>query len=253
MRWIRSRHLAAVLAVIIGSVSLGSAQGSNDRVVDQAQRAVREQIANDDSNVAVRFARDARTDSASNVNRRVRGTGSVVRDRDGKSRPFSYEAVVNTRNLEVSDVHHDWRGDWRTAVTNHLTGTYRLDRERSDDAGKAADRAIRDLPRGEQQRLRNAIVRRLDAPDSLSVERDGATITLASSQARPVTFEADDRAHVEESRNGRTMRTTAALSGNQLVVMTEGDRALDYQVTFPLRAGVWPGRDIVRLRQHPPA
>jgi hypothetical protein len=52
---------------------------------------------------------------------------------DGKVRPFSYEAVVNTRNSDVSDIHYDWRGDWDNAVTNRLTGTYRLDRGRSDD------------------------------------------------------------------------------------------------------------------------
>ena len=31
---------------------------------------------------------------------------------DGKSRNFSYEAVVNNRNRNVSDIRYDWRGDW---------------------------------------------------------------------------------------------------------------------------------------------
>jgi hypothetical protein len=88
------------------------------------------------------------------------------------------------------------------------------------------------LSRGEQQRLRGAIVRRLEAPESLALERDGRTITMASSQARQVTFEADGREQVEQSRNGRRMRTTATLSGDRLTINAEGDRSVDYQVTF---------------------
>jgi hypothetical protein len=41
------------------------------------------------------------------------------------------DADVNTRNSDVSDVHYDWRGGWYTSVTDRLTGTYRLDSERS--------------------------------------------------------------------------------------------------------------------------
>jgi hypothetical protein len=219
------------LAVLIGSVSPGWAQGPYDWAITPAQRAVREQIADHEHNVTVRFTRDARTESSSNTNLRVRGTGTVTRD-DRKTRPFSYDAVVNTRNSSVSDVHHDWRGDWRKAETNRLTGTYRLNRGRSDDAGATADRATRNLPRGEQQRLRNAIMRRLEAPESLEIERDGRSITLASSASRPVTFEADGREQSERSDRGRSMRTTAALSGDRLVITTDGDRSVDYQVTF---------------------
>jgi hypothetical protein len=137
---------AVVLAVITGSGSLGMAQGANDWAVDHAQRAVRAQITSDDGNVAVRFADDARTESRSNTNRRVRGSGTAVRDRDGKSRSFAYEAVVNTRNSQVSDVHHDWRGDWRLAATNRLTRIDRLDRDRTADAPQRAERATGDRP-----------------------------------------------------------------------------------------------------------
>ena len=117
------------------------------------------------------------------------------------------------------------------AVTNRLTGTYHLNQGRSDNAEAIADRAIRNLPRGEQQRLRNALMRRLEAPVSLSIERDGRAIAIASSHARQVRFEADGREQIEQSRNGRQIRTTAKLSGDRLIVATEGDRSVDYQVT----------------------
>jgi hypothetical protein len=75
-------------------------------------------------------------------------------------------------------------------------------------------------------------MRRLEAPETLVIERDGRTITIASSTAARVTFEADGREQIEQSRNARQIRTTAALSGDRLVVTTDGDRAVDYQVTF---------------------
>jgi len=126
----------------------------------------------------------------------------------------------------------------RNAVVNRLTGTYRLDHARSDNAETTADRVTRDLPGRDQQRLRNAVMQRLEAPDSFAIERNGRTITIASTHAAPVTFEADGREQIEQSRNGRQMRTTATLSGDRLVVSTEGDRSVDYQVTFtPMNNG----------------
>jgi hypothetical protein len=225
---------AVLLAVVIASGSLGFAQGSEGWAIDQVQRAVREQIATREGapDLAVRFAADARTESRSNTNLWVRGTGRVERGDDGRSRPFTYEARIDTRSSDVSDVHYDWRGGWYTSVPDRLTGTYRLDSERSDDAGRTADRVTATLPSRERQRLRGAIVRRLEAPESLDIERDGRTITMASSQARQVTFEADGREEIEQSRNGRLMRTTATLSGDRLTITTEGDRSVDYHVTF---------------------
>jgi len=75
-------------------------------------------------------------------------------------------------------------------------------------------------------------MRRLEAPESLTIERDGRTMTIASSAAAKVTFEVDGREQVEQSRNGRQVRTNATLVGDRLVVTTDGDRSVDYQVTF---------------------
>jgi hypothetical protein len=118
----RGTLFAALLAVVIGGNSLGVAQGPDDWAIDQVQRAVRERMASREGerDVTVRFRSDARTESSSNT-LRVRGTGSVLRS-DGQVRPFSYEAVVDTRNSNVSDIHYDWRGDWDEPDTNRVTG-----------------------------------------------------------------------------------------------------------------------------------
>ena len=75
----------AVLAGVIASGSLVVAQGSTDRAIDQAQRAVQERITSlqGGRDLTVQFARDARTDFPSNAQVRVRGTGSVMRATDG--------------------------------------------------------------------------------------------------------------------------------------------------------------------------
>src|SRR5688572_32515051 len=103
-----------VLAGVIASGSLVVAQGSTDRAIDQAQRAVQERIASQQGgrDLTVQFARDAQTEFPSNAQVRVRGTGNVVRATDGRLRPFSYEAVVNTRSNKVIRTQYDWRGEW---------------------------------------------------------------------------------------------------------------------------------------------
>ena len=186
----------------------------------------------------------------------VRGTGNVTRRTDTRLRSFSYEALVNTRSSNVSAIRHDWSGDWydngngsifgrgrgrnggQSAVSNRLTGTYRLNAARSDNAATTARSVTRTLPAGQQERLRTEVMRRLEAPESLAIERNGRTVSLASSTAARVTFEADGIEQIEQSRNNRQMRTNATLTGDRLVVSTEGDRAVDYQVTFePLDNG----------------
>jgi len=227
-----------LLAVVIASGSPGLAQGSGDRAIDQAQRAVREQITSREGgrNLTAHFNSDARTEFKSNAEVRVRGTGVFSRNNDGKSRSFSYEANVNNRNRNVSDIRYDWRGDWYSSggsyVTNRLTGAYRLNQSRSDNPATVADRVSRNLPGGDRQRLRNSVMRRLEAPESLAIERRGRAITIASSRAAQVTFEADGSEQTEQSRNGRSMRTKATLNGERLLVSTEGDRSIDYQIIF---------------------
>ena len=124
------------------------------------------------------------------------------------------------------------------APASALTGTYRLNPNLSDNAATLADQATRGLPARDQQRLRNIILRRLDAPEELAIERRGRTITLASSSAEPVTFEADGRTQTELARNGRSIRTVTTLVGDRLDVTTTGDRSVDFQVSFdPINGG----------------
>jgi len=128
--------LALVAVFLLGGLTSVLAQGSDNRAIDQAQRAVRQRIVRQEGgrNLTVLFNGDARTDSRSQSGIRVRGTGSFSRvdeSRDanlhvndrrnddsrnnvGRSRDFSYEAIVNNRSRygAVSGVRYDLRRGW---------------------------------------------------------------------------------------------------------------------------------------------
>ncbi len=113
-----------------------------------------------------------------------------------------------------------------------LTGTWRLDVSRSDNADDIVERAIRGLPSGEQQRARERVTRRLDAPDVIAIEQSGRRFTMASTRAPKTTFDADGRTRTETTERGRTVRIKASLNGDQLIVNRTGSQGSDYNVTF---------------------
>ena len=115
---------------------------------------------------------------------------------------------------------------------NVLTGTYQLNTSRSDDPAAAADRALRSLPYGDRQQVRDRLVARLEAPDQIAIDRRGRTITIASSRAPQITFDADGSERIETTPSGRTIRARATLSGDQLVVNSVGDRNSQFTATF---------------------
>jgi hypothetical protein len=113
-----------------------------------------------------------------------------------------------------------------------LTGTYQINPARSDDARRVAENATRALPVNNRQRVLDSLVRRLDPPESLAIERRGNSITIASARAPQIDFVADGTEHVETYANGRTSRVRASFVGDQLNIVTTGDRAQDFTVTF---------------------
>ncbi len=113
-----------------------------------------------------------------------------------------------------------------------LTGTYRINTAQGEDARRVADDATRSLPTTDRQRVYDSLLRRLDPPQMLAIDRQGSNVTIASSRAPQINFVADGREHVETTQNGRTVRVRASLVGNQLSIARSGDRAQDFTVTF---------------------
>jgi len=131
--------------------------------------------------------------------------------------------------LSLPGLHSDALGQGTNA--RRLTGTWNLDASRGDDVRNAANRAVTNQG-ANSERMRQRLENRLQPPDRLSIQQSGRRITLASSTAPQVAFDADGRARSETSANGRTVQTTARLNGSVLTIRTQGDRASDFQVIF---------------------
>jgi len=140
----------------------------------------------------------------------------------------------NRDTREPWQANRDRRDSWpgRGAAASRLTGTYRIDSARSDRVGRAARIATRGLSAEDQQRVREMLTRRLEAPEMIAIERNGRSLTIASSRAPQVIVEADGRDRTEQTPGGRTIRVNAALRGDQLTIASSGERGRDYSVNF---------------------
>lgn len=119
-----------------------------------------------------------------------------------------------------------------------LTGTFRLNSSRGDDARQAVDAATRNLSLAERQRVYDALLRRLDPPNMIAIDRRGTSVTIASTRAPQINFTADNREQVETTPNGRQVRVRAAFQGDALTITRTGERANDFTVTFdPIENG----------------
>jgi hypothetical protein len=113
-----------------------------------------------------------------------------------------------------------------------LTGTYRLDTRLSDNITTVVDRSVRLYAANQRDRVRRALERRLSSPDMIVIDRNGRTITMASSLQPQVTFEADGVAKSETNPRGRTVTTTVSQTANGFTVNYAGDRMNDFTVSF---------------------
>lgn len=121
---------------------------------------------------------------------------------------------------------------------SRLTGTYRLNHSQSDDINTILDRANIGGDVAQQDRMRQNLERRLTPPEMIAITKTGRTVSLASTLAPQVTFDADGVAKSETTRNGRTIRTTASANADSLLISYVGDRTNDFYLTFaPTRDG----------------
>ena len=123
-------------------------------------------------------------------------------------------------------------GEAGTGLYHRLTGTYQLESNRGDNPRQAAEEAARNVPADRRQRTYQSLMNRLEAPDVIAIDRNENRVTMASSRAPRVTFEADGRVRREQGSDGSTIDTRATLYGDQLVVATTGNWGNDFSVTF---------------------
>ena len=115
---------------------------------------------------------------------------------------------------------------------DRLSGTFELDRTRSDDPQRVVDQATRSMDPEMRDRASQNLTRRLSAPESMAIDVQGNNVSVMSSDGPRVNFRADGRNHTETSPTGRPMTTNAQLQGSDLIVTTSGNRGSDFTVHF---------------------
>jgi hypothetical protein len=120
----------------------------------------------------------------------------------------------------------------RQVTESLLTGLYRIDVASSDKLYSVVADASSNLPYREQHRFFIDLAVRLTPPDQFSIEQRGRTISIASSRAARIVFEADGVAHAERAADGNRVLTRAMLNRNQLVVSTDGSGEDKFSVSF---------------------
>jgi ketosteroid isomerase-like protein len=134
----------------------------------------------------------------------------------------------------------------QSAESSTLTGLYRIDTAESDALYSVVADASSNLPYREQQRFFIDLAVRLTPPDQFSIEQRGRQISIASSRAPRIDFEADGVAHAERSVGGGRVLTKAALEGSRLQVSTDGGSEDKFSVSFEPSDG---GRKLVVTRR----
>jgi hypothetical protein len=161
---------------------------------------------------------------------------------------FSYQTENNwnvlrqdlDRLASAYNVAWDWSnvpnngnyGNYGGGTRRDLTGTFRLNTSRGDDPRAAVDAATRNLSAAERQRVYDMLLRRLDSPQMLAIDRRGNSVTIASTRAQQINFVADGREQVETTPGGRSVRVRAQFQGDALTITRTGERANDFTVTF---------------------
>ena len=130
----------------------------------------------------------------------------------------------------------NWGGGGR-GFDSRLTGTYRLNTSQSDNVTEVIDRSMGSYETGVRDNMRRNLERRLTSPERMAIEKNGTSVTMASSLSPQVTFDADGVARTETTNRGRTIKTTASANNTSLILNYEGDRMNDFNVVFE------PGRN----------
>jgi hypothetical protein len=142
------------------------------------------------------------------------------------------------RDLDTLTNYYNTTWDWNrqnpqmSRFDQMLSGTYRLNLAQSDNVTEVVDRATTTGYQNNRDRARNNLQRRLTSPDMLAIEKSGTQVTIASSSAPQVTFNADGTARTETTNNNRTVKITAATTYDGVSLNYEGERMNDFYVNF---------------------
>jgi ketosteroid isomerase-like protein len=119
-----------------------------------------------------------------------------------------------------------------------LSGVYRIDVASSDKLYSVIEEATSNVPYGEQQQFFMDLAVRLTPPDLLAIECRGNRVSLGSSRAPRVDFQADGITRNARAADGRVVRSRIGLERNSLIFNSSGGSNDNLSFTFmPLENG----------------
>ncbi|HXH69882.1 MAG TPA: nuclear transport factor 2 family protein [Pyrinomonadaceae bacterium] len=124
------------------------------------------------------------------------------------------------------------------SAASGLTGVYRIDAADSDRLYSVIEGATSNVPYSEQQQFFMDLAVRLTPPDLLAIECRGSRVTLGSSRAPKVVFQADGATRTARTAGGQIVRSRIGLERNSLVFSSSGGSNDNLSFTFtPLENG----------------
>ena len=118
------------------------------------------------------------------------------------------------------------------SANSGLTGVYRIDVEDSDKLYSIIEGASSNVPYGEQQQFFMDLAVRLTPPDLLAIECRGSRVTLGSSRAPRVVFQADGVTRNARTGDGNFVRSRIGLERGSLVFNSSGASSDNLSFTF---------------------
>lgn len=120
-----------------------------------------------------------------------------------------------------------------------LTGTYKLDVSRSDNAREIITEATQDSPQYEKDSALRHFDEKLDSPDSIAIDNSGNSVSVASSKSQRVSFDASGREKIQKTNDGKNVRIRSEIKDDELTISIEQEaqksnrlRDYSYVVTF---------------------
>ncbi len=124
------------------------------------------------------------------------------------------------------------------SATAGLSGVYRVDAADSDKLYSVIEGASSNVPYSEQQQFFMDLAVRLTPPDLLAIECRGSRVTLGSSRAPKVVFQADGVTRSARAADGQVIRSRIGLERGSLVFSSIGGSSDNLSFTFtPLENG----------------
>ena len=259
-----------VVSMVLGMVALAEAQKRDDKDIRDAVRILNSKVEDFETNLRYQMqSSSANASQLSEVSDHIRALRNKIiqfqdaYDRKRENRDDVKAIASATRrvdefmraNPQNRVVEDDWAGvrkqvdrlctnygitnasyadqqetkgnsQIQTKTTNvGLSGTYDLDAARSENI----EDIVADTKLGTEQR--QDLKDKLTAPEQIAIDIRGTQVTLATTNAAPITFTADGRDKTEQSASGKTIKVRATLTGDNLIVSSLGGET-DYTITF---------------------